>query len=247
MVANTLAERAAARVGARVAVLVVLVVLGGLGAIGVPAPALAAEADTEAPAAPGEIIALGITRTSVTLVWPASTDNVGVTGYEVHRQYSDTIMIYKTETASMTVTELRPSNTYRFAVLAVDAAGNRSKKSPWTTVIMEPGDSTPPSVPGTPYATEITSTSLVINWGRSLDDNGLAAYLVYREQAGGMPVIAILPQSLPQACPSLRFTNLTPGATYTFRVAARDAAGNDSATSDPVTVTLPGGSESPIS
>ncbi|WP_431167774.1 GEVED domain-containing protein, partial [Tenacibaculum halocynthiae] len=44
-----------------------------------------AVADTQAPSAPSSLAAASIAQTTLTLNWTASTDNVGVTGYDVFR------------------------------------------------------------------------------------------------------------------------------------------------------------------
>ncbi|MGP4094092.1 carbohydrate-binding protein, partial [Nonomuraea sp. KM90] len=41
--------------------------------------------DTAAPSVPGNLRSTGVTSSSVSLAWNASTDNVGVTGYNVYR------------------------------------------------------------------------------------------------------------------------------------------------------------------
>ncbi|MGW0807340.1 carbohydrate-binding protein, partial [Nonomuraea sp. NPDC002799] len=41
--------------------------------------------DTTAPSVPGNLRSTGVTGTSVSLAWNASTDNVAVTGYEIYR------------------------------------------------------------------------------------------------------------------------------------------------------------------
>jgi hypothetical protein len=41
--------------------------------------------DSQAPGAPTNLVASSITQSSLTLNWTASTDNVGVTGYDVFR------------------------------------------------------------------------------------------------------------------------------------------------------------------
>ena len=49
-----------------------------------------AAADTEAPTAPTEVTATDITTTTAKVTWTASTDNVGVTGYNVYVNDSET-------------------------------------------------------------------------------------------------------------------------------------------------------------
>ena len=82
--------------------------------------------DTEAPTAPSSIAASNITTSSLTLSWNASSDNVGVTEYEV---YQDGSYMGSSSTTSYDVSELASSSTYTFAVRAKDAAGNTSALS----------------------------------------------------------------------------------------------------------------------
>ncbi|MDG9719624.1 cellulase family glycosylhydrolase [Streptomyces sp. DH24] len=88
------------------------------------------QADIQAPTAPGAPAASSVTAASVTLTWPAATDNVGVTGYDVVRiaAGSETEVAAST-TTSATVSGLSAATTYTFAVYARDAAGNRSARS----------------------------------------------------------------------------------------------------------------------
>jgi glucuronoarabinoxylan endo-1,4-beta-xylanase len=86
--------------------------------------------DTQAPTAPGTPTATGVTATSATLSWPASTDNVGVAGYDVVRVSGTTETAAASSTTNgATVTGLTASTAYTFAVYARDAAGNRSARS----------------------------------------------------------------------------------------------------------------------
>ncbi|WP_328723185.1 cellulase family glycosylhydrolase [Streptomyces sp. NBC_00247] len=87
-------------------------------------------ADTQAPTAPGTPTASAVTATSATLNWAASTDNVGVTGYDVVRVNGTTeTSVAASTTASVTVNSLTAHTAYSFAVYARDAAGNRSARS----------------------------------------------------------------------------------------------------------------------
>ena len=83
--------------------------------------------DTEAPTAVTDISASGITTTTAGLSWSASTDNVGVTDYEV---FQDSVSIGLTGGGtSFNVTGLSPMTGYVFTVFAQDAAGNVSTVS----------------------------------------------------------------------------------------------------------------------
>ncbi|KOP69328.1 fibronectin [Bacillus sp. FJAT-18019] len=83
-------------------------------------------ADTTAPTAPANLTVSGVTSSSVTLSWQASTDNVGVTGYDV---YQGSSLAASVTGLSATISGLSPSTTYSFKVVAKDAAGNLSPAS----------------------------------------------------------------------------------------------------------------------
>ncbi|MEV6105888.1 cellulase family glycosylhydrolase [Streptomyces sp. NPDC051940] len=86
--------------------------------------------DTQAPTAPGAPTAGTVTSTSAALSWPAATDNVGVTAYDVVRVDGGTeTKVASSTTTGTTVTGLSAGTAYTFAVYARDAAGNRSPRS----------------------------------------------------------------------------------------------------------------------
>ncbi len=89
--------------------------------------------DTEAPTAPTQLEAGTITSTTADLIWNASTDNVGVTGYNI---YLDDILFGNSDTNSFTATGLMENNSYDFSVTALDAAGNESLPSNYYTVFI---------------------------------------------------------------------------------------------------------------
>jgi hypothetical protein len=80
-------------------------------------------ADTQKPTAPAGLSSESVTASSFTLKWTASTDNVGVTGYEVFR---DGTSLGTTTSLSYSVTGLAASTAYSMTVRARDAAGNVS-------------------------------------------------------------------------------------------------------------------------
>jgi chitinase len=92
--------------------------------------------DTQAPTAPANLRVTMVTSTSVTLVWDASTDNVGVTQYEVFQNGSS---IGGGSATNLTVTGLAPATSYTFRVRARDAAGNVSALSNQVTATTQPG------------------------------------------------------------------------------------------------------------
>src|SRR4051794_29053183 len=79
--------------------------------------------DTQSPTAPTGLVATGGTQSSMQLAWNASSDNVGVAGYDVFVNGTSA----GTPTAtSFTVTNLNCGTTYTFGVDAFDAARNHS-------------------------------------------------------------------------------------------------------------------------
>jgi endo-1,4-beta-xylanase len=99
------------------------------------------------------------------------------------------------------------------------------------------GDTTPPSVPGTPVASGVTSSGATLNWTASTDTggSGLAGYNVYREQGATDPILATPTGN------SATLTGLTANTQYQVYVRARDGAGNLSNPSATVTFTTTGG------
>ncbi len=88
--------------------------------------------DTSPPSNPSGLTATAIGTKSMTLAWTASTDNVGVASYRIERCSGAgcTGFVYAGTTSGTTKTltqsGLFKGSTYRYRVLAVDAAGNRS-------------------------------------------------------------------------------------------------------------------------
>ena len=88
-------------------------------------------ADTTPPTAPGGLSA-SAGKKKVTLSWSASTDNVGVTGYQVWRATSSSgpfAQIGSSATTSYTDNTAASRTTYWYYVKAYDAAGNVSAAS----------------------------------------------------------------------------------------------------------------------
>lgn len=101
---------------------------------------VAGTADTTAPSAPTTLTASATTPTTTNISWSASTDDVGVTGYEVYRGVT---LVGTVSTTAYNVTGLTGSTTYSFAVKAKDAAGNISATSNTLNVTTAaPGGST---------------------------------------------------------------------------------------------------------
>ncbi|MDA6072445.1 endonuclease [Flavobacterium sp. AC] len=82
--------------------------------------------DTQAPTAPTSLASTATTASSISVSWNASTDNVGVTGYDV---YVNSVLKTTVSGITATITGLTASTSYSIYVKAKDAAGNISSSS----------------------------------------------------------------------------------------------------------------------
>jgi chitodextrinase len=188
------------------------------------APLVVGTADTQPPSVPAGLASNTVTGTSFTLTWNPSTDNFGVTGYEVRR---DSTSLGTTSGTSLPITGLSAGNTYSMTVRACDAAGNWSGWSSPLVVTTTAVDTQPPSVPTNLAATGIGLTSFTLTWSASTDNVGVTGYEVMKGATlAGAPAVT-----------SLNVTGLSPGTGYSMTVRARDAGGNWSGWSVPLIVT----------
>jgi uncharacterized protein YjdB len=104
------------------------------------------------------------------------------------------------------------------------------------TVTAPPVDGTPPSVPQNLVALAVGPTVVNLNWSPSTDNVGVTGYRVFRN---GTQVGA-------PATPTFQDGGVSPNTTYSYTVAAVDAAGNVSSQSNPVSVSTPGTGGGPI-
>jgi chitodextrinase len=160
---------------------------------------------------------------STDLSWTASTDNVGVTGYDV---YLGASLIGTTAATLFNVTGLSPDTLYTFTVVAKDAAGNESVPSdPLNVTTMS--DTIAPSAPTNLVALNTTQTTTDLSWDASTDNIGVTGYNIKE----GTIVIGTT------SATNFGVVGLLPSTSYSFTVVAFDAAGNESTSSNTVNVT----------
>lgn len=107
--------------------------------------------DTQAPTAPTNLRTTGVTSSSISLAWNASSDNVGVTGYRILRG-TTTVATVSGTTLSYTVTGLASGTSYTFTVQSLDAAGNVSAASNAVSATTSTSSTAPAWAPNTAYA-----------------------------------------------------------------------------------------------
>ncbi len=182
-----------------------------------------AAVDTQAPTAPGSLRTDSVTTTTVALRWNASTDNVGVTSYRIYR---GSTLIGTATGLTYTDGGLTQGTSYSYRVTALDAAGNESNPSSTLSVTtVDPGDTTPPTAPTGLQAGGATTTSVQLTWNPATDNRGVTGYRIYRNGAAVGTT----------ATTSYTDSSLTADTSYTYRVSAYDAAGNESDLSAQIT------------
>jgi chitodextrinase len=105
---------------------------GNLGTLGILRSLETLVPDTQAPSTPGNLVATASGVSQVKLSWTASTNNVGVTKYEVQRQdpgSTSFVHVGTTTGTSYNDTALAEGTSYSYRVLVRDATGRLKKYS----------------------------------------------------------------------------------------------------------------------
>ncbi len=196
--------------------------------------------DTQSPSQPGAPTATAISSGEVDLSWGASTDNVGVTGYQVERCQgsgcSNFAPIATATAASYKDMTVSASTSYSYRVRATDAAGNLSPYSTTASATTQTPDTQSPSQPGAPTATAIGSGEVDLSWGASTDNVGVSGYRVERCQGASCTNFT---QIATPTATTYKDTGVSASTSYSYRVRATDAAGNLSPYSTTASATTP--------
>ncbi|MBI5693766.1 MAG: fibronectin type III domain-containing protein [Verrucomicrobia bacterium] len=111
------------------------------------------DADSSPPSVPSTLGTVAKTATTLTFIWRASADNVGVVGYEIFRDGATTPTGSTPETV-FTDSGLSPNSTHTYTVKAYDAAGLRSAASAVLTDTTNPDPNLDSDGDGVPNASE---------------------------------------------------------------------------------------------
>jgi chitodextrinase len=194
---------------------------GNVSAHSAPVSVATAPRDTQPPSVPGDVSAIA-GRDIVYLSWTASSDNVAVVAYHVFR---NGVKIATPAVFAYQDTTVKASTSYTYQVLAADANGNLSGLSLPVTVTTP--DTQPPSVPGAPAGTAVSTTQIRVSWPPSVDNVKIAGYRIFRN--GSLVTSRLETQYVDNG--------LSASTAYTYTVVAVDSSGNESAPSPGCTVT----------
>ena len=182
--------------------------------------------DAQAPTTPGSLQAVPAAG-NVNLSWTASTDNVGIAGYDVYRSTTSGFVPGVANRIGQSVAlnysdQGMNAGTYYYLVRARDAVGNYSNPSNQAVATVT-ADSTPPDT--TPGLAVMYSGpgKISLAWGAAIDNVGVTDYRVERCLGSGCASFVELGTSSGTTFDNL---GLSAGTTYQYRVRAEDAHGN---------------------
>ena len=194
--------------------------------------------DTNAPTAPTGLQA-PVTGSTVNLTWTASTDDVGVVRYNVHRS---TTPGFTPAVGNRIAQPISPAwgdsglsiGTYYYRVTAEDAAGNISSSS--SEIGASVADATAPTAP-TGLAAGVAGSTVNLSWTAATDNVGVVRYNVHRGTTSGFTPSAANRIAQPTGT-TLRRTPAWLPARYFYKVTAEDAAGNIGPVSNTASATV---------
>lgn len=173
--------------------------------------------DIELPSVPTELEA-AIHNGNISLNWKASTDNVGVTGYQIYRNGGS----YGSASGTAWIDPYaQPGVEYRYSVKAMDAAGNFSDASNEVKAQIEQPGQVKPNAPTGLSKVSATKNSLSIKW-EPVTNVTVKQYHVWRDGVAVKTVTAATFQD----------TGLMPAKTYAYHVIAESDKGQMSMTSN---------------
>lgn len=180
--------------------------------------------DTQAPTVPADLAFTEPSTGQIRLTWKASSDDTGVTGYDI---YAGNTLLTSVAGNVTTFTDTRPAGeSVSYHVRARDAAGNVSGNSNTVTRQGDSGDTQAPTAPSQLAFTEPSAGQIRLAWQASSDNKGVTGYDVYANN--------VLRRSVAGDITTYTDTQ-SAGTTVTYVVRAKDAAGNISVASNSVT------------
>jgi fibronectin type 3 domain-containing protein len=181
---------------------------------------LVVKPDTVPPTVPANLTGIP-GYTSAKLAWTASSDNIGVAGYNVYRctapaagQPCTGAWIANTTLPSFNDSSLTSNTYYNYQVQAFDFANNNSPLTPTLSVLTyrTTADSATNLV-----ATPISAQEIDLSWSPPANATGLGEYLIFGgTSAANLQQIAVRPSTQT----TYRDLLLAPGTTYYYGIVA---------------------------
>jgi len=172
-------------------------------------------ADTITPSIPTNLAGSAVTTTA-NLSWTASTDNIGVAGYNIIR---NGIWLANSEPTTYTDAGLATSTTYNYQVQAFDLAGNTSLSS--ATLAVSTQYTIPPTAPTNVVGTPYSAVGITLTWTASQDPKGLSSYQIFR---GTSPASLLQVGTVGGTTTSYKDHALTASTTYYYSLTATEAS-----------------------
>lgn len=164
------------------------------------------------------------TQTNVKLSWASATDNAGVSGYRIY------VNDIEHETVSgsvyaVTIDRLTQNTMYTFKVVAFDAEGNESEALTASSRTLpqppEPDNEAPQWLDGSELTvSDITQSNVKLSWPSATDNVGVSGYRIY--------VNDVEHELVSSNAYEATINELIKNTTYTFKIVAFDAEGNES-------------------
>lgn len=186
---------------------------------------------TPKPDAPTNLLAAAVSQTAIRLDWAENPNpTVNETNFEIFqatRSGGPYTVVGTTgpNVRTFTATGLSANVQYFFLVRALNATGVSTVTNEAAARTLT--DATPPVSPINLVVSDITRSSVTLNWGASTDNVGIKRYEIFIN--GARAYVTTQTQFM--------ITNLVPGTRYVMTVRAIDQSGNASPFSNQVTVT----------
>ena len=173
-----------------------------------------------------------ISLNSINVSWSASTDNIGVTGYNV---YVDGVLEAQTTSTNITIGDLNTNTTYSFTIVAKDLINNMSNAS-----VAKNGttlqDSEAPTIPGDVVVSNSTDSSFKVSWSASTDNSAVSGYEIFVDGNLNATTTAL----------SYTVFGLSTSTTYSVEILAKDIDNNKSSKSAAVNATTTAGNSTGV-
>jgi endonuclease I/chitodextrinase len=188
--------------------------------------------DTQAPTIPANVTLNNISLNSINVSWSASTDNIGVTGYNV---YVDGVLEAQTTSTNITIGDLNTNTTYSFTIVAKDLINNMSNAS-----VAKNGttlqDSEAPTIPSDVVISNSTDSSFKVSWSASTDNSAVSGYEIFVDGNLNATTTAL----------SYTVFGLSTSTTYSVEILAKDIDNNKSSKSAAVNATTTAGNSTGV-